>query len=336
MAKRNVFVGVDVGGTKILACPVMLEGKSYKILAEEKKKTKPWKGIPDVIDRIVESVKESLKKANLTLRDVNGIGLGLPGAVDAQEGIVLFAPNIEWKKVQLKKILEAALQVPCFLDNDVNLGTFGEQRYGAGAGVKTVIGVFWGTGIGGGIIIDGRIHRGLNFTAGEVGHMIMKIGGRKCGCGNRGCLEALASRTAMSAEILEKIDNGKKTRIKLTDEDRASRLIKSGTLQEAFEEGDKLVTDILTEAAETIGAGVATLVNLLSPEMIIIGGGVVESMGPSLMPIIKESAQKNAFPFAFKGVKIAQAKLGDYAVLVGAALFAQEELARRQDEGEAQ
>jgi len=329
VARKDLYVGVDVGGTKILSCPVIVEEKSYKILAEEKKKTKHWKGVPDVIDRIVEAVHESLKKANLAVKDVNGIGLGLPGAVDAQEGVVLFAPNIEWKKVHLKKILEGELKVPCFLDNDVNLGTFGEQQRGAGVGVRSVIGIFWGTGIGGGIIIDGRIHRGMNFTAGEIGHMLMKIGGRKCGCGNKGCLEALASRSAMSAEIFEKIDAGKKTKIKLTDEDYQSKLIKSSTLKEAFEDRDKLVTDIMTEAAETIGAAAATLVNLLSPEMIVIGGGVIESMGPSLMPVIKESAQKNAFPFAFKGVKVVPAKLGDYAVLIGAALFARGELGRK-------
>ncbi|HRZ87289.1 MAG TPA: ROK family protein [bacterium] len=327
MNKQDVYVGVDVGGTKILSCPLVFQKTGYRILGEEKKKTKPWKGVTEVIDRIVESIGESLAAARVALKDVRAIGLGLPGAVDAREGVVLFAPNIGWKKIQLKKTLESQLKVPCYLDNDVNLGAYGEYRHGAGAGTQNLIGIFWGTGVGGGIIIDGKIHRGVNFTAGEVGHMIVKLGGRKCGCGSRGCLEAHASRTAISQIIMEKMAQGRKSRIVIEEEDRKSALIRSGSLKKAYDEGDKLVCEIVDEAAETMGAGIATLINLLSPETVIVGGGVIESMGAALMPTIKDAAQTYSFPFAYKGVRIVKAKLGDYAVLVGAAQLAREQAA---------
>ncbi|MFC2149579.1 ROK family protein [Candidatus Auribacterota bacterium] len=328
---NKIFVGVDVGGTKILSCPLRLDDQ-FKVLGEEKKRTKAHKGVTGVIDRIIETVYASLEKSSITINDVAAVGAGVPGAVDAEKGEVIFAPNIGWKKINLKKVLENEFKVPCFVDNDVNMGTFGEEKFGAGAGCRNVVGIFWGTGIGGGIIFDGKIHRGLNFTAGEIGHMILEVGGPKCGCGNKGCLEALCSRTAISKTIFNKIKKGKSTRIKLTDEDHDTQLIKSGALKEALLSDDKLVTGVLIAAAKDLGAGIASIINLLCPEMVIVGGGVIESMGPELMPVIKESAKANSFPFAQKGVKVVQAKLGDYAVLAGAAQFAKEGLLKNEAE----
>lgn len=329
MGDRDIFVGVDVGGTKILSCPLIFTGGGFKVIGEQKKKTKHRKGITEVIDRIVETVMGSLENAHLTVKDIRGIGLGLPGAVNSEEGVVLFAPNIEWKNVHLKEILEDELKVPCFMDNDVNMGTFGEILCGAGAGVRNAVGIFWGTGIGGGIIIDGKVMRGFNFTAGEVGHIKLQIDGPKCGCGGKGCLEALASRGAISTELLEAVKGVKKTKLKLDAEDIEAKLIRSGPLKDALLSGDKLVTGVLMKAAETVGVAVGSIINLLGPEMIIVGGGVIESMGAELMPVIREAAEKNSFPFAYKGVKIVEAKLGDYAVLVGAALFARDELGEK-------
>jgi glucokinase len=313
-------VGVDLGGTKILAAVVNKEGK---LLSRAKKSTKADKDPDQVLDRICLVIREAVEEADLTINDIAAIGAGSPGPLDPETGIIIVAPNLGWKNVDLKGKLEGEFKLPTFIDNDVNVGTLGEHRLGAGKGVANLIGIFVGTGIGGGIIIDNKLYTGFNKTAGEVGHIILQPkDGPKCGCGNIGCMEALASRTAIDRMIREQLDNGKKSVITSLLKDKNAR-IKSGVLRDAMEHDDKVVSKALKKATYYLGVGVAGLINLLSPEMIILGGGVVEAMPDFFTSEVEKVAVKHSFPNASKNVRFVPARLGDDAGVLGAAVMAQ-------------
>ena len=198
----DYVVGVDMGGTKILAAVINAKGE---IVQQAKRATKPKKGPEEVIERITRCIREAIDSAELNPSQIRAIGIGSPGPLDPETGVIIFAPNLGWSNVPLKAKLEANLSIPTFVDNDVNVGTLGEYAFGAGQGVKNLVGIFVGTGIGGGIILDGKLFHGVNKTAGEVGHMIVEAKGPRCGCGNFGCLEAVASRTAITRDLQKAI-----------------------------------------------------------------------------------------------------------------------------------
>ena len=230
-------VGVDLGGTKILAAVVDSEGS---ILSQAKKKTKVEGGALTVLNRMALAIRSVIESSGIPKNQIAAIGVGSPGPLDPESGIVMVAPNLGWKNVNVKAYLEGEFQIPVFLENDVNAGTFGEYCLGAGKGVSSLVGIFVGTGIGGGIIIDGKLHRGFNQTAGEIGHMIIDPDGPLCGCGNHGCLEAVASRTAIDRMIRERLESGKKSVI--TDfVKKDSAQIKSSVLAKALYQNDKVV-----------------------------------------------------------------------------------------------
>ena len=209
-------VGVDMGGTKILSAVIDAEGN---ILGTAKVPTKADAGTSVVIDRIADSIQQAIGKSGVNEASIAAVGIGAPGPLDPETGVVIFAPNLGWRDVPLKTELEARVGIPTFVDNDVNVGTLGEHAFGAGKGVQNIVGIFVGTGIGGGIILQGELFHGASKTAGEIGHIIVKADGPKCGCGTRGCLEALASRTAMTKQLQKAIKKkGKKSVIsKLTE-----------------------------------------------------------------------------------------------------------------------
>jgi glucokinase len=217
--------------------------------------------------------------------------------------------------------------VPAFVDNDVNAGTYGEFRAGAGRGAQHVLGVFVGTGIGGGVIANGNLYHGFSKNAGEIGHIIVEANGPRCGCGNRGCMEALASRTAMTRDIRKSAKRGAKTVLKekLTQE---TELISGGDLGRAYRAGDRLVIKIMHRAAKMLGIGIGSLVNVLGPEIVVLGGGVIEAMKDDYMARIEASIRDVAFDFAAKDLKIVRAELGDDAGVTGAAMLAREMILR--------
>ena len=225
-----------------------------------------------------------------------------------------------------KAKLEANLSIPTFVDNDVNVGTLGEYAFGAGQGVKNLVGIFVGTGIGGGIILDGKLFHGVNKTAGEVGHMIVEAKGPRCGCGNFGCLEAVASRTAITRDLQKAIlKKGKKS--KLTELNGGNLdLIRSKAIARAVKHGDKLTIKVVQRAAKYLGISVASIVHFLNPEMVVLGGGVVEAMGDSLLDPIRHAAAEYALPTTMDGVQIVAATLGDNAGVIGASVLARERL----------
>jgi len=238
---------------------------------------------------------------------------------------VIFAPNLEgWKDVPLKKDLEKLLGVPVFVENDCNIAALGVHATELKGKPKSMVGIFVGTGIGGGVIINGDLYGGFNHTAGEIGHMVLEIDGPKCGCGNKGCFEALASRSAIFQQIKAGIKDGEKTLLTEMLGDNLSDL-RSGDIRKAIRRGDKFVEKIVEGAAEYIGIGVANLVNILGPEVVVVGGGVIEALADEMMSVIVETAQDYAFAGTMKGVEIIPSKLGDSAGITGGAVLARKE-----------
>src|SRR6266550_933827 len=318
-SKGEYIVGVDVGGTKILAG---LFDNSYECIGTAKVSTKAQRGVEAVIERIDRSVRDAVDEADLSMKQVAGVGIGAPGAVDFQNGTVIFAPNMEgWKDVPLKKELEKHLGVPVFVENDANIAVLGVHVAELKSKPHSIVGIFVGTGIGGGLIVDGELYSGFNHTAGEIGHMVLDINGPKCGCGSRGCFEAVASRTAIFQRIKEGIKEGEKTLLTDMLGDSLDDL-RSGDLRKAIRRGDKFVARVIEQAAEYIGIGVANLINILGPEVVVLGGGVMEALADEMTATILKTAKDHAMPGTMKNVEIIVSKLGDNAGITGAAVLA--------------
>jgi len=278
-----------------------------------------------VMERIARCVKDAVDEADLATKQIAGVGIGAPGAVDFDSGTVIFAPNMEgWKDVPLKKELEKHLGVPVFVENDANIAVLGVQVAELKSKPQDVVGIFVGTGIGGGLIVHGELYSGFNHTAGEIGHMVVDVNGPKCGCGNKGCFEAVASRTAIFQRIKAGIKDGEKTLLTEMLGDGLEDL-RSGDLRKAIRRGDKFVSKVVEQAAEYIGIGVANLVNVLGPEVVVLGGGVIEALSDEMMSVITKTAKEHAMPGTIKGVEIVASKLGDSAGITGAAVLARKE-----------
>ena len=240
-SKAEYIVGVDIGGTKILSG--VFNGTS-KCLAKVKLSTKSQRGVATVIQRIARSVREAVDEADLNLKNLRGVGVGAPGGVDGETGRVIFAPNLGWEGVPLKRELEAQLDVPVFVANDCQVSMLGIYATELKSKPRHVLGVFIGTGIGGGLILDGELYTGAHNTAAEVGHMLLSLDGPKCSCGNKGCFEAMASRKAMFQNIQAAIKEGQKTVLtEMLGDDL--RDLRSGDLRKAIRRGDKLVSRIV-------------------------------------------------------------------------------------------
>jgi glucokinase len=315
-------VGMDLGGTKILAAVVDADGR---VVSEAKVKTQPEKGPDAVIERMAQAAQEAVQKLKLDWDAVRGIGVGAPGPVDPDAGVVHQTPNLPgWEEVPLASQLAKSLGVPIFLENDVNLGTLGEHVLGAGRGTKDMVGIFVGTGTGGGLILDGKLRSGYRHAAAEIGHMILLADGPVCGCGKRGCVEALASRTAIERDIWAGIAAGRRSLIpELTGGD--ARQLTSGVLAQAMREGDPLVLEVMARTQWYLGLLTASIVNLIDPEMIVFGGGLLEALGDEFLSPIRVTARQYFLQQAgVDKVRIVAAKLGDHAGVLGAAALARQ------------
>ena len=319
--KRDHFIGVDLGGTKILAGVFTPQ---LKCIGKVKMSTKPERGPEGVLERVARCVQEVVDECDLKFENIKAMGIGAPGAVDPEEGRMIFAPNLKWENVPLKKALEKQLDLPVFAENDCNVCGLGVYETELDPKPRSMVGIFLGTGIGGGIVLDGRPYSGFNRTAGEIGHMVLEVNGPKCGCGNKGCFEALASRTALFRKIQNAVKDGQKTVLTdmlgpdLTD-------MRSGDLRKALRRGDKFVEQIVEEAAEYTGIAVANVISILNPEVVVLGGGVMDQLADEMMSIIVETAEDYALPGTMKGIEIRASKLGDDAGITGAAVLAKRE-----------
>jgi glucokinase len=319
--KAEYVAGVDIGGTKIYTG---IFNSSMQCIGTARVSTKAQRGPDAVIERIVRCVMDAVDECDLAMGQIKGVGVGAPGAVEPESGRVIFAPNLEWKDVPLKKPLEKELGAPVFLENDCNLCALGVYETELKRKPKNMVGIFLGTGIGGGLILNGEIYSGFNRTAGEVGHMVLEVSGPKCSCGNNGCFEALASRGALFRKIRAAVKDGQKTLLtEMLGPDLED--LRSGDLRKAIRRGDKFVDHIVEEAAEYTGIAVANLINLLNPEVVMLGGGLIEALEDEMMSIIVETALEYAMSGTTKGIEVVASKLGDDAGITGGAVLARRE-----------
>jgi glucokinase len=320
-SKRRFWLGFDLGGTKMMAA--VFDG-DCRLLASARAKTKGVEGAAPVLKRIKSTIEEALKAAKISPRDLAGIGVGAPGPLDLDRGIILHAPNLGWHNVRLKDALERAFKCPAIVANDVDAGTYAEFRFGAARGARCVLGVFPGTGIGGSCISQGRILRGRKASAMEIGHIEVDPGGRLCGCGHRGCLETVASRLAIAAEAAAAVHRGEAPVLaRLAGTDLAG--IKSGTLAKAIRAGDEAVESIVRHAAHRLGRAVGSVVNLLAPDVVVLGGGLVQAMPALWLKETRRGILDRALKDFLPDLRITAAKLGDDATVMGAAALAADE-----------
>jgi glucokinase len=321
-------VGVDFGGTKVLAAVVNLE--NGKVVGEGKKRTSASDGPDDLMKRIYATIDAALADAKKSAEDIVGIGVGIAGQVDAERGLLVGTANLSRSVVDLPmgKKIKDRYKVPAQIRNDVQIAAIGEYSFGAGKDIGEFVCVFVGTGIGGAIVQDGKLVKGYSGNAGELGHTTVDIEGRVCGCGGRGHLEAYASRTAITAALLGELRRGHSSVLSdlLPDIDPAApggTAIKSGVLAKAVKAKDDVAIQIITSAGTYLGYGLASIVNFQNPQRIILGGGVIEAVD-LLFETAEKVTRREAFPNAGKEVEIVRAALGDYSGVVGAAVIAAE------------
>lgn len=317
--KGNFIISVDMGGTKILSS--VLNSKEG-IISKVKKATDVHEGQETYIKKLAEIIFETAKSADLKMEQIKAVCLGVPGAVNPITGIIGVAPNLGIKNYNIKEELQKEIPVPVLIENDVNLAALGINKFGIGKDARNILVVYIGTGIGGALIFDKKIYRGSNFYAGEIGHIMVEKGGPVCGCGKKGCLEAIASRTAIVKGIEKDIKAKKPTKItKLVPK---GKQIKSKAIANAVKLNDRLTIKHVTQACKVIGTELANITNLLNVDLIVLGGGLVEALDKFVLPIIKKSYKENALKDSAKGAAIKATKLGEDAALLGGIVLAEE------------
>jgi glucokinase len=311
--------GIDLGGTKIQA--VVVDSRS-KVLGDARHPTPQRGGAPAVVEAMAGALAEAAEKAGLDSSDLTAVGVGSPGAVDGEAGTVADAPNIpEWPSEPYPMAAALGEQVGAAvrLGNDVSVAVEAEYRLGAGKGARSLLGVFWGTGVGGGLILNGEQWVGQG-AAGEIGHMVVKKDGARCPCGRRGCMEAYAGRGAMEAHARQLVDKGEKTVLFKIMEERGRTRLQSGVWARALDRGDKMAIHIVDRAIEALGAGVASAVNLLDVETIVIGGGLGTRLGEPYVEKIARAMEPHVF-FTHRPPDVRLAALGDLGGAIGASLL---------------
>jgi len=315
--EKKYSIGVDLGGTNIVSATVNYQGK---IVNRLKVPTLAERGKEATIKRIIETIHKNIVQSAIALDDIIGIGIGAPGPLNIKKGIINFAPNLPgWRDVLLRKILEDEFNMKVVLENDANAAAWGERCFGVGRGVDNLVCFTLGTGIGGGIIIDGKIYHGNNYGAAELGHMTVNKDGPRCNCGNYGCLEAYSSATGIKNRIRNRIKEGIKSKFLNFDND--DELFESLRLKSIFEtarKGDRLTSGIVEEAILYLGIAIANIANILNPEMVVLVGGITNEGDKLLIPL-REEVKKRAFYSNYKSLKIVIGKLGGNAGVLGAA-----------------
>lgn len=317
MAKSKPIIGIDLGGTNMQIGVVDGDGA---IIGRSRKKTQALEGRAKVIERIIEGTNHACEQAGLSLKQTAGLGIGAPGAIDPHRGVVLEAVNLRWNDVALADILSDKLGIPVVVDNDVNVAIFGEWKMGAGRGVTELLGVWLGTGIGGGLILNDRLYEGALFTAGEIGHTVFypnaPLGSRS--------LEENCSRTAVAERLVKLIKANHSS--KLAEAVIAGEQIKSKLIADAYESGDDLTHRVVDEVASLVGIAIANVVTVLSLPRVILGGGLTEAIGKPFVTEVKKSVKLHVFPDRCRQVEIVASELEDDAGVIGAALLARQKL----------
>jgi len=320
MSKQKAYaLGIDLGGTKTLAAVVDIV--SGEVIASVRKRTRAERGQDFVSRRILDLATAAVSAAKLADGDIVAVGVGAAGQIDRQAGILLSSPNMPLRNLSLGQLLGQRFNRPIRVGNDVEVAAMGEYIYGAGRGYGNFVCVFIGTGIGCGIVQNGQLYTGLTGTAGEIGHIVIEAGGRICGCGGRGCLEAYASRTAITKAILAEIRHGRPSILSKDMQGlvkEGDTIIRSGILADAIQQKDELVIEVVSEAANYLGYGLASILNFYNPECLILGGGVTEAVD-LLFETVVHRVRTVALSAPAKHTPILRAKLGDFSGVVGAA-----------------
>ena len=314
----DLILSIDLGGSKILTAVTNSQGK---MLSRDHSITPALKGYEAVIHSILESAYRALKQADVAIEEITAIGVGAPGLSNPETGILFTSPNLPaWRDVPLRDIMQERLGKKTFVINDANAAALGEFYFGAARGAHNFIYITLSTGIGGGIIIDGKIYSGAIGAAGEVGHMTIDDEGPLCNCGNRGCWETLASGTALAREARHRIKEGVATSI-LEYAEGDMEKVTAQVIHNAAEQGDSLAKELIARTGYYVGVGLANLVNIFNPELIVIGGGLSNIGDMLLKPAFKVAGQR-AYKEAFQAVRFASAELGRNSGVLGAAAFA--------------
>ncbi|MEA1950208.1 MAG: ROK family protein [Planctomycetota bacterium] len=318
MKQKDLYIAVDMGATKVQASTVLACGTIVRRL---KNVTPRDVGAEPIVEVIENSIHGILEKTKADMDQVAAVGLAIPGVVDPDAGRVVFTANAGLSGFDIGPHLHEKLKVPVVIGNDCNLGALGEKWLGSARDADSAMAVLVGTGIGGGFVQGSKLWRGARESASEIGHTVMQIGGPKCGCGNLGCFEALASRTAIERDIRQAIDAGRASLVTELTEGNL-KLIRSGVLSKALEQGDELVAEVLSTAAEIIGHACISVRHLLDPEVIVLGGGVIEACSDFMVPIVERIVAADNLPGARPGGGILVSSLGDDAVVLGAVALA--------------
>jgi glucokinase len=312
--ERELYAGLDLGGTKIAAAVLTRAGRT---VGEARLNSRAGTSGDTVAANMVRAVHAALKGAGASPKALRGAGIGAPGPLDWKAGVIHFAPNLGMRNYPLRVYIQERLGVPVFLDNDVNMGTYGEYLAGAARGYHHVLGVFCGTGIGGGLVVDGQVFRGANGTAGEIGHTIVHSGGALCSCGQRGCLEAYASRSAMARDLVMLANVGQAPTVRAAAGTKL-KAVKSGVIARAVAAGEPAVCAVVDQAAHYLGIGIANCVNLFSPDVVVLGGGLAEKLGGRYVKQVDRSLHRHALEAPARDVRVVPAQLGDDAAIHGA------------------
>lgn len=313
---KKYSIGIDLGGTKILIA--LVDRNTGEVLNHIKKKTKKDKGPKNIIKKMLEGIEELIEESGKAIDDISSIGVGAAGQIDRQNGVLISAANLDCYDLNIKEILSKKFNVPVYVGNDVEIAAIGEQKFGAGKGCNDFVCVFVGTGVGSAIIKNGQIITGATGTAGEIGHIIVDLNGRQCACGAHGCLEAYASRSAIERCIEGALKKGGKSCI--LDYLETGKSITSSMIQKSIEREDELVLQCVTEASEYLSGGIASIINFVNPELIILGGGLIEAVDYFYQKTIKKAKAKS-LPVPAEKIQFKKAMLGDYSGVIGAAFL---------------
>lgn len=315
MGKR---IGIDVGGTNV---KIALVDKSGKIIYSNSVPTYAKMGYEYTVNNIKQAIKDLIKETNTTAKDIDGIGFDFPGQVDYKTGVVKLAPNIPgWVNVPIAQMIEEEFHIPTRIDNDVRCAALGEMKFGAGQGCENFVCITVGTGIGSGLVVNGQLVRGASNAAGEIGHIKLQMkDGLICGCGDTGCLEAYASGPSIVAMAQDYIKGGKSTKFREMAAAEGGE-ITPYMVAKAAEAGDPVAKRIFAIVGEYIGIGLTSVINLLNPEKVIIGGGVAEA-GDLLLDPIRKTIKERAMVVAGSAVEIVPAQLGNSAGVIGASML---------------
>lgn len=312
MAKKY-NICLDIGGTKVLGA--VFNEKDKLVCKVKKRSTEKGSSSENIEEVIIAVTRELIEKANIKKSQVNAISAGVPGIINSDTGVVIFTPNLPWKDYDLRSAIEKEFGTKFYLGNDVNVGVLGEYEYGAAKGFKNVVGFFIGTGVGGGLILNKKLFCGNEFKAGEYGHMILDENGPECGCGNHGCLETFSSKKGMAKYIRAEMEKGRPSMMgEWIDE---NGVFKSKYLKQAVEEGDEVAIEAVERACHYLAIGTGNMINAISPDCVVYGGGVIEAMGDLFLEKILAEVDKYAMPSIRPSVEIKKASLGDYSNIYG-------------------